>query len=255
MKIEQVGAQLYTIRDHIKTSQDIRVSLQKIRDIGYRAVQVSGMGPIEESELLEMCNDLGLTICATHEATTRILDEPEQIVERLKKLDCRYTAVPSPGTRFETIDEVKAFAARMNQAGRVLAENDCVLLYHNHAMEFARIDGQMILEIFYDSTDARYLQGEIDTYWVQYGGGDPVAWCQRLQDRLPVIHLKDYQAAQDNKVTFCEIGQGNLDMVAIIAAAENSGCEWLVVEQDTTPGDPFDSLKISFDWLQAHLNA
>ena len=90
---------------------------------------------------------------------------------------------------------------------------------------------------------------------MQYGGGDPVAWCQRLQNRLPVIHLKDYKADQDNKVTFCEIGEGNLDMVAIIEACEKSGCEWLVVEQDTTPGDPFDSLKISFDWLQKHLGA
>ena len=75
------------------------------------------MGPIEESELLKICADLGLTICATHEATARILEEPEQIVERLKKLDCRYTAVPSPGTRFETVAEVEAFAARMNEAG------------------------------------------------------------------------------------------------------------------------------------------
>ncbi len=255
MKIEQVGAQLYTIRDFIKTPPEIATSLKKIRDIGYHAVQVSGMGPIDESELLKMCNDLGLTICATHESTTRILDEPLQIVERLKKLDCRYTAVPSAGTRFETIEEVEAFAARMNQAGKVLAENDCTLMYHNHASEFARIEGQMILELFYGQTDARYLQGEIDTYWVQYGGADPVAWCERLKNRLPVIHLKDYMASQDNKATFCEIGYGNLDMAAIIAAAEKSGCQWLVVEQDTTPGDPFESLKMSFDWLHQHLSA
>lgn len=255
MKIEQVGAQLYTVRDHIKTPHDIQTSLQKLHDIGYRAVQVSGMGPIEESELLKMCRDLDITICATHEATARILDEPEQIVERLKKLDCRYTALPSAGQKFETVAEIEQFTERVNRAGKVFADNDCVLLYHNHATEFARVEGQMILELFYDQTDARYLQGEIDTYWVQYGGGDPVAWCQRLQDRLPVIHLKDYQAAQDNKVTFCEIGQGNLDMAGIIAAAEKSGCEWLVVEQDSTPGDPFDSLKISFDWLDQHLGA
>ena len=148
MHIAQAGAQLYTIRDHLKTPQDIAASLKKIRDIGYQAVQVSGMGPIPENNLLKLCDDLGLTICATHEPTARILDEPLQIVERLKKLNCRYTAVPSPGVRFQTVAEVEAFAARMNVAGQVLHDNGCTLLYHNHATEFARIEGQMVLEIF-----------------------------------------------------------------------------------------------------------
>jgi sugar phosphate isomerase/epimerase len=50
-----------------------------------------------------------------------------------------------------------------------------------------------------------------------------------------------------------EIGVGNLDWKAIIAAAEKSGCEWFIVEQDYCPGDPFDSLKTSFDYIEANL--
>ncbi|RKX34780.1 MAG: sugar phosphate isomerase/epimerase, partial [Verrucomicrobia bacterium] len=44
MKINQVAAQLYTLRDHIKTPADIAASMKKVREIGYTAVQVSGMG-------------------------------------------------------------------------------------------------------------------------------------------------------------------------------------------------------------------
>ena len=39
----------------------------------------------------------------------------------------------------------------------------------------------------------------------------------------------------------------------IIAEAEAGGCEWFIVEQDTCPGDPFESLKQSFDYIKAHL--
>ena len=52
-----------------------------------------------------------------------------------------------------------------------------------------------------------------------------------------------------------EIGYGNLDFKAIVAAAEASGCEWFIVEQDSCPGDPFDSAKLSFDYIKANLVA
>jgi sugar phosphate isomerase/epimerase len=251
MQSNQIGAQLYTLRDHLKTPSDIAASLQKVRAIGYEAVQVSGMGAIEEEELLRICDGEGITICATHEPTDTILNEPQRVVERLQKLGCKYTAVPYPnGLTFDSVQVVEEFAARINRAGEVLHNNDQVLMYHNHQIEFVRVDGQLVLEILYDATDPRFLQGEIDTYWVQYGGGDSVDWCQRLQNRLPVIHLKDYAITPDNKPIMAEIGYGNLNWPAILNAAEESGCEWFVVEQDVTPGDPFDSLKMSFEFLR-----
>ena len=43
MDKKMLAAQLYTIRDYMKTPQEeIYVSLKKIKDIGYDAVQVSG---------------------------------------------------------------------------------------------------------------------------------------------------------------------------------------------------------------------
>lgn len=251
MQINQVAAQLYTLREFCKTPQDIAESLKKVRAIGYEAVQVSGIGPIDENELVAICDGEGLTICATHEPTQVILDEPERVVERLQKLNCRFTAVPSPGQlQLNTLDDLSTFIARMNQAGEVLAQNDQVLTYHNHHIEFRRIDGYMILESIYADSDPQFLQGEIDTYWVQYGGGDPIDWCRRLQDRLPLIHLKDYSVLEGNTVTYSEVGYGNLNWQGILSAAEESGCQWYIVEQDTTPGDPFESLRMSFEFLR-----
>lgn len=227
MQINQVAAQLYTVRDFIKTPSDIADSLRKIREIGYEAVQVSGMGPIAEEELVKMLDGEGLICCATHEPTQQILEEPQAIVERLQKLGCKFTAVPSPGHNpLTTLDEVKDFAARMNTAGEVLFNADQVLCYHNHHMEFRRVDGWSILETIYDETNPDFLQGEIDTYWVQYGGGDPIDWCERLDQRLPLLHLKDYGIDPENKVVFSEIGYGNLDWAGIISAADASGCQW-----------------------------
>ncbi len=254
MKIGQVVAQLYTVRDFIKMPADIAASLTKISRIGYKAVQVSGMGPIEESELMKLLDGEGLICCATHEPSDKLLAQPQAIVERLQKLNCKYTAYPSPGGRkLETLDDVRQLAHELNQAGKVLSEAGLVLTYHNHNIEFQRFDGKLMLEVLYEETDPRYLQGEIDTYWVQYGGGDSVEWCRKLKSRLPLLHLKDYITTAERKPTFAEIGYGNLNWKAIISEAESSGCEWYIVEQDTCSGDPFDSLKMSFDYIRDNL--
>jgi len=254
MKIGQVAAQLYTIRDFLKTQEDIAASLKKIKAIGYEAVQVSGMGPIDEKGLVAILDGEGIVCCATHEPTMKILDNPEAVVERLTKLGCRYTAVPAPaGTPLTTAEEVKSFASRINSAGIVLRNAGQVLAYHNHHYEFRRVEGRLILDTIYEETDPKNLVGEIDTYWVQYGGGDPIAWCKKLTGRLPLIHLKDYAIDSENKPVFAEIGAGNLDWPALISAAEAAGCEWFIIEQDTCPGDPFDSLAQSFHYLRDHI--
>lgn len=254
MKINQVAAQLYTLREHIKTPSDIAASMKKVREIGYTAVQVSGMGPIEESELMKILNGEGLDCCATHEPGDVIRKTPEIVVERLNKLSCKYTAYPYPaGVDFSNPDHVRSLASDLDKAGAVLREAGQVLGYHNHGIEFLRVGGKTLLETMYDTTRPENLVGEIDTYWVQYGGGDPVAWCERLAGRLPLIHLKDYGFSPENKPFFAEIGYGNLDFKKIVSAAEASGCEWFIIEQDTCPGDPFDSLRMSFDYIRDNL--
>jgi sugar phosphate isomerase/epimerase len=252
MKMGQVAAQLFTIRDHAKTAGDFAASMKKIRKIGYGAVQVSGVGPIPTAEIATILQGEGLVCCATHEGN--IISAPEAVVERLNGLSCRYTAVPHPGgAKLDTLADVKALAARLDKAGKILHGGGKVLTYHNHNIEFRRVEGQLILDVLYGETDPRFVQGEIDTYWVQYGGGDPVEWCERLKNRLPLLHLKEYATTDKNVHAMAEIGRGNLNWKRIVSAAERSGCEWFIVEQDTCSGDPFESLRISFDYIKENL--
>jgi len=261
MKLNQVAAQLYTLRDHLKTAPDIVSGLKKVRAIGYTAVQISGVGPIADDELVRICRGEGLTICATHEPGKTICEEPQQVVDHLARLGCIYTAYPYPHVPIETIAQVEALAKQLDHAGEVLRKAGQVLTYHNHALEFRKVAGRTVLDWLYDLTAPANLQGEPDTYWVQTGGGDPVWWCQRLSGRLPLLHMKDYAFGIDPKAPqdkpraaiMAEVGTGCLDWKRICAAAAASGCQWYIVEQDVCPGDPFDSLKISFEWIRANL--
>jgi sugar phosphate isomerase/epimerase len=254
MKISQVALQLYTLRDYLKTPTDIRHALKKVRAIGYESVQASGLGPIEDSELLKILSDEGLGLCATHEGSDLIRQEPEKVAAKLSRLGCKYTAYPFPaGVDWSKPGDVESLVADLDRAGAVLAKAGQVLTYHNHAVELMPFQGMTALDYIYAKTNPQNLQGEIDTYWIQHGGGDPVAWCAKLAGRLPLLHLKDYTVKPNGTPDFAAIGAGNLNWKAIIAAAEKSGCEWFIVEQDSTPGSPFDAVKQSFDYIKANL--
>lgn len=250
MKPSQIAAQLYTCRDVLKTPAEIALTLKRLRAAGYEAVQISGMGPIAEEELNKILDGEGLICCATHEPSQAILDEPQKVVERLQKLRCAYTAYPYPaGVDLSSEESVSDLIQKLDAAGAVLAAAGQTLCYHNHQHEFRKLGGRVILDLIYERTNPAHLQGEPDTFWIHYGGGDNVAWCGKLAGRLPLIHLKDYMITAENTHAFCEVGSGNLDFKKIITAAENAGCKWFIVEQDTTPGDPVESLAMSHRWL------
>lgn len=254
MKLSQVAAQLYTLRDHCQNAAALAVTAKKVRAIGYTAVQVSGIGPIPEHEVVAIMQGEGLTICATHEPSLEVLDQPEKVIARLQALGCKLTAYPFPrDIDFANPEHVHTLVCKLDAAGAKLRAAGLTLGYHNHAIEFVRFEGVPVLEYIYAHTSPENLVGELDTYWIQYGGGDVVAWCERLRGRLPFIHLKDYGYTTANAPVYCEIGQGSLNWPKIVAAAERSGCQWFIVEQDTCPGDPFESLRISFEHIKTHL--
>jgi sugar phosphate isomerase/epimerase len=98
-----------------------------------------------------------------------------------------------------------------------------------------------------DESDPASVQLEADTYWLKFGGEDPAAYIRSKAGRVPLIHLKDMTSTQPP--TFAEVGTGILDWQGIFAAAMAAGTQYYIVEQDTCPGDPFESLKLSFENL------
>ena len=47
----KIGAQYYTIRETCQTIEDFDASFKKVADIGYKYVQLSGIGNFEASEI------------------------------------------------------------------------------------------------------------------------------------------------------------------------------------------------------------
>jgi sugar phosphate isomerase/epimerase len=252
MSHPKLAAQLYTVRDYTRTAKDFRASIKKVADIGYTAVQVSGIGPIPHKEVKAITDEFGLTICITHVGFDYLQNDTEAAIAQHKLWNCPNVAVGSmPGPYREGgLESFKQFARDATEVGRKLADAGLTFSYHNHSFEFVRFGGRTGLDVIYEESDPRYLQAEIDTYWVQHGGGDSIAWIKKMAGRMPVIHFKD-MVMYEGQQTMAEIGEGNLNWPGIIEACEETGVEWYAIEQDRCLRNPFESLKISYDNLRA----
>ena len=248
-----LAAQLYTVRDHMKTASDFAATVKMVAAIGYKVVQVSGIGPISDADVKAALDDAGLACCITH---VRLpwpwhAERVDAIIAQHKLWDCKNVAVGSMPDQYRA-DEAgfRRFCAEADAIGRKIYEAGLTFSYHNHSFEFVHFGKRTGLDLLYEETDPRYVQAELDTYWVQHGGGDPAAWIKKLKNRMPVVHFKDL-VILNGQPTMAEIGEGNLNWPAIIAACKEANVEWYAIEQDVCQRDPFESLKISYDNLRA----
>ena len=245
----QIGAQFYTIRDFCKTPEDLKLSLRKVADIGYKTVQISGTCPYDPQWLNEQLDATGLKCVLTHIPAQRLQEEAAQVAKDHDVFGCDYVGLGAYGFKEEKGESLDGFVNIYTHVAKALKEGGKYFMYHNHAHEFKRADGKLILSQIAERMPAELMGFTVDTYWVQVGGGDPAQWIERLSGRVPCIHLKDCAYGQQMAV----VGEGNINFDRVFEKAEAAGTKYMLVEQDNCNGeDPFDCLRRSYLYLKAN---
>ena len=245
--IKELGVQLFTIRDYMKDEESIRTSFRKLREMGYDIGQTAGFF-VGAEKFAEIAKETGLKICGTHCGFNELIADPDKAMREHELLGTTNIGIGGmPGEARESLDALKAFIDKANEFAAYIAKSGFKFTYHNHSFEFRKFDGKTMLDYLVEGFDKDNISFVLDTYWVQHGGGDVRAWMEKLAGRIDILHLKDMGMADKQFIT--EIGQGNINFDGIIETADKIGVKYYVVEQDTCPGDPFESLKISKKYI------
>ena len=249
MKKFPVALQLFSVRDFAE--KDLPHTLSRVKAMGYDLVELAGTYGHDAAAFRSALDDAGLKAISAHVPLQELQEDTEAAVLKYKAIGCRYIAVPYLGEGLRPgdngFDDVLTDIARI---GEICRQHDIILLYHNHDFEFVRMpDGSFGFDYMYEKIPADLLKTEIDTCWVKVAGQDPTAYLRKYAGRAPVVHLKDFRGsktenmyeligtdekkAESNGVfEFRPVGYGVQDFPAILAAAEDAGAEYVVVEQD-----------------------
>ena len=187
-------------------------------------------------------------------------DETVSVHKALGTTNCGVGGV-SGSHMDRTLEGVKNYAKTVNRlADRLYDEHGIKFTYHNHSWEFEHIDGdKSYWDIMVEEFNPDKVSFVLDTCWVAHAGADVRYWIEKLAGRIDILHLKDKGFTVNNEgekeISVCEIGQGNLWWDGIMESAEKSGVKYYCVEQDCffRNNDPFESLKISADYLKKYM--
>lgn len=250
---QKFGVQLYTIRDFMKTADDIRASFKKLKALGYDEAQTAGCA-IPYADFGKIAAEEGITIVGTHDNFAAMIENPALAMDNHRALGTTNLGVGGAGgNAFSSVETLENYIAQVNALANEIYPHGFKFTYHNHSGEFALLEGKTIMERLVEGFDPVKTSFVLDTYWVQNGGGDVRYWLEKLAGRVDILHLKDMAVTPGtNNSFYTEIGNGNLYWDGILATAEATGVKHYVVEQDQCPGDPFDSLKMSADFLKKY---
>ena len=246
---KEIGAQYFTIRKSCKTIEDFDASCKKVREIGYKKVQLSGIGDFEANEIKAVLDKYGLEAVCTHRPAQNYLENIDKEIDFHKTIGtriCGLGSMPGFNAKHETIEKfINDFTPVVDK----LAENDLIFAYHNHAFEFEKIDGKYVFEIINEKMSGDNFKFILDVYWLSYAGIHPAKVIKKYKGKIACVHFKALKI-REKQPCIAEVGYGNIDWDDVISACMESDVEYALVEQDHCDGDPFDSLKMSYDFLK-----
>ena len=250
MKIEKLGLQLYTIRDTMQDAESIRKSFRNIKEMGYDVAQTAGCS-IPWAEFGQIAKEEGIEICGTHDDFNLMVTDPKQAMENHRLLGT--TNMGTGGFWPAGLADVEEFIEKANALANIIYDYGFKFTYHNHSHEFNKIGNcdKTVMDLLVEGLDPVKTSFVLDTCWVHNAGHDVRYWIEKLAGRVDILHLKEvgYQGHGMNNSFITEVGNGNLYWAGIIESAQKSGVKYYVVEQDTCPGDPFDSIRMSSEYL------
>ena len=246
MLTKAIGLQLFSLRD--ETAKDFRGTVEKVAEMGYTGVEFAGYGNIAPSDMASFLKGLNLKTYGTHFGMLPKTDEQLKAeMDMNAALENPYLVCPY--MPMETREDALKLADLMNECQKKLRPLGFRLGYHNHAHEFKKVGDEYLMDILLQNTE-KDIFAEVDVFWVQYAGADPVSFISKYPNRQPLIHLKELGKDRKSNV---EIGSGTVDFAKIFELGPALGIEHYIVEQEEYTLAPIESCRTSLEGLLKYL--
>jgi sugar phosphate isomerase/epimerase len=202
-------------------------------------------------QLAELLQKLKLKAIASHVSLAQLTDHLEEEIAYNLAIGSRYIICPYINEEDRQQEsQWLAIFIQLENIGKRCAERGIGFAYHNHDFEIQqKVKGTLVLDAMMKTVPPTTLLMELDACWVHHAGLEPREYISKYADRLPLVHLKDMRKLPGGDALTVELGQGEVDLGAIIEASVQAGVEWLIVEQDKCSNPPFESIETSLNWI------
>lgn len=245
-----IGFQTFPIRDML--SKDFAGTLKTMAGFGYTLTEMCspagyaniGFGfaaNMKTADIKNTITDAGLTCPSCHFGKAEFApDKLDKSIEfahdlGLTQMICSTFWLPKNATLKDYYDD----ADKLNKAAEKIKSAGMQTGFHNHDMEFAMLEGQLIYDALMSRFDPDLIKMQFQTEVINLGY-KASAYFEKYPGRFISAHLSDWTA--DKKQV--PVGQGVIDWKEFFAAAKTGGVKNFFVEMD------FDKFKDSAAYIK-----
>ena len=250
-----LAVQTFTIRRDLKNPAAIDGAFARLSELGVSAVELAYIDwqPTIVQAVKDACDRHAITVASSQIKLTLLDKQRDDMLRHHELLACTNTAVSVMplavilGSR----DRLLRFAGSLDALGSWYRERGVQLCFHHHDFELRPYGEQTGLEQLVAYTDPENVALELDTYWLARGGLCPHEVIAQLAGRVRVVHLRDFglrRGLPGPRPYDTALGEGNLDINAIVAACRQAEVETLAIEQ--AAASPWECLARSVAFLR-----
>jgi len=235
-----IGLQLYSLREQF--AKDVPGTLDEVKGFGIKYAEVAGTYGMTPEKFKAELAARGIKPIGAHFGYERYRDEPEAVAAEAKALGLEYAGcawIPHTGDFNEKT--CREAIAVFNKAGEIMAKHGLKFFYHVHGFEFQPFGQGTLLDLLFQETNPKFVNYEMDIFWIVFPGQDPVKLLEKYPNRWRLMHLKDMRkGTQTGALTGgtdvkndAALGQGLMDLPAILRAAKQVGVRWYFIEDES----------------------
>lgn len=237
---QEIGLQLYSLRNEFKTN--VPGTLAKIKEWKIKQIEGGGTYGLPADEYKKLLQQNNLQMVSYGADFDQLAKDPHTIIDNAKVFGSKFIMcawIPHQEGEF-TFDETKKAIDVFNAAGKLMYENGLKLCYHPHGYEFRPYENGTLFDYMVKNTNPKYVNFEMDVFWVKQPGQDPVALLKKYPDRFLMLHLKDRapgtEGNQDGRAPDTSnvvLGKGDVGIAAIMKEAKKIGIKYYFIEDES----------------------
>lgn len=270
----RIGVQMFGFQK--ECGESIENTLMKIREIGYDSIEICVVFNDEIEEIKKGCEEfaekyklslpksvfskseaekyvayakeIGLEVVSCHlfgiDMGMKVIDKvAEECISLAKNTGINNFVVSYMTTTKEATDP---FIEGTNYLVNEFKKHNITLCYHNHDMEFNKINNdETVLDYLFTQCDEN-LKFQCDIGWVDRAGVNPVDLIRKNINKVISIHLKDFTKNKDEKnCPFVAVGTGVAPISEVVSVRNefNLMPNGIIIEQDASCGDLLEDVK------------
>ena len=232
-----IGCQTYPVRNSI--AKDFEGTLKELAAAGFKTIELcsphgyekQGYGVLlsmKPSEIKQKIRAAGLTCESSHYNLRELKENLPERIAFAKELGLKQMILASASLpKDATLSDWARVAGDLNKIGEQTHKAGIQAGFHNHDVEFNKIDGTLVYDKLMSEFDPKLVKLQFQTVVARLGFDPPAIFEKYPGGRFISLHLQDWSPAEKKMVP---IGKGQIDWGKLFAAAKKAGVKNYYVE-------------------------